>query len=69
MTPNDLCYLLQESFDVVTRGGLHCAPLIHPCIGSAPHGTLRLSLSVLTNDVDISACIEAFLTITEGRPA
>jgi cysteine desulfurase family protein len=45
---DDLSYLLQKSFSIHCRSGLHCAPLIHNFIGADPlQGTLRLSFSHL----------------------
>lgn len=51
--------VLQESFGIVCRTGLHCAPLVHFAIGSAPDGTVRLSLSGLSSDNDIGQAIDA----------
>ena len=50
-------YILNESFGVICRTGLHCAPLIHEAIGSAPHGTVRFSVSGFNTEEEIrSAC-------------
>ena len=35
--------LLDTEFGIEVRTGLHCSPLIHRFIGTAPHGTLRIS--------------------------
>jgi cysteine desulfurase/selenocysteine lyase len=51
--------VLQESFGIICRTGLHCAPLVHRAIGSAPDGTIRLSLSGLSSDSDIGQAIDA----------
>jgi len=51
--------ILQESFGIICRSGLHCAPLIHRAIGSAPDGTIRLSISNQNTDDDIGQAIEA----------
>lgn len=45
---------LEESFGICTRTGLHCAPLIHQAIGSAPDGTIRLSVSGFNTEEDIA---------------
>ena len=44
-TPDDLGYILDKSFGVITRAGLHCAPIAHKCIGSySLEGTVRFGL-------------------------
>jgi len=50
--------ILDQSFQIACRAGLHCAPLIHPWIGSAPSGTLRFSVSGFTTEDEISAAAE-----------
>lgn len=45
LSPADTAYILQNSYGIVTRAGLHCAPLIHAFLGSEKNGTVRVSLS------------------------
>lgn len=52
-------YVLAESFGIVCRTGLHCAPLIHAAIGSAPEGTVRFSPSGATTEQEIAEAIAA----------
>lgn len=52
-------YVLSESFGIVCRTGLHCAPLIHRNIGTAPHGTIRLSVSGFTTEEDVASALAA----------
>ena len=52
-------YVLHESFGIVCRTGLHCAPLIHAAIGSAPRGTIRFSVSGFNSDADVDSALEA----------
>lgn len=59
LSPADLAYILQNSFDIVTRAGLHCAPLIHEYIGSGEDGTVRLSFSLFNTREDIDALADA----------
>ena len=61
--PADLAYILQNSFDIVTRSGLHCAPLIHKYIGSAGKGTLRISFSCMNKESEIDEMISALREI------
>jgi selenocysteine lyase/cysteine desulfurase len=43
-SPAEAGYVLDRHFGIMCRVGLHCAPLIHERIGSAPHGTVRVSV-------------------------
>lgn len=61
--PAELCAMLDEQFQIMTRAGLHCAPLIHQTLGTTPHGTLRISLSESTSRSDIDTLIVALSSI------
>lgn len=63
MNVSDLGYVLQESFGIVCRAGLHCAPKIHSCLGTAPEGTLRLSLGRTSTQGDIDGITDALREI------
>ena len=55
LAPQDLGAILDTSFDIAVRPGLHCAPYIHRAIGTFPDGTLRLSPGPFTTRDDIAA--------------
>jgi cysteine desulfurase / selenocysteine lyase len=44
----DAAYILEESYQVRVREGLHCAPLIHQYLGAPETGSIRLSFSIFT---------------------
>ena len=52
-------YILDKSFNVVCRTGLHCAPLIHRWIGTAPKGSIRFSISRFTSEEDVVYTLNA----------
>ena len=52
-------YAIAESFGVICRTGLHCAPLIHAGLGCAPQGTVRFSPSGATSEVEIERALNA----------
>ncbi len=56
--------VLEESFGIVCRTGLHCAPLIHAAIGSAPAGTIRFSVSGFNRDEDLEQGLAAVSQLT-----
>jgi cysteine desulfurase family protein len=46
---------LDVDFDVACRTGLHCAPLVHEALGTAPDGSLRFSIGSTTTLADVEA--------------
>jgi len=63
--PKDLGYVLHESYGIINRTGLHCAPLIHKDIGSYPEGAVRLSCSWFTTMDEIERTAEAIQMIVK----
>ena len=63
MDPADVGYILENSFGICVRSGLHCAPLIHQCLGTFPLGSVRISPSVYTTEEEIDACAAAIREI------
>lgn len=51
--PLNLSHILASGFDIATRSGLHCAPLIHRYIGTADRGTVRASIGYFNTVDDI----------------
>jgi cysteine desulfurase family protein len=52
--------ILDNSFNIAVRSGLHCAPDAHRTLGTlAVGGTVRISVGHVTTEHDIDACIEA----------
>jgi len=61
--PSIVAHRLNREFGVVTRVGLHCAPLAHQTLGTYPSGTLRISLSDFSKEEDLNRLIEGLKTI------
>lgn len=59
ITPDDAGYILENSFKIIVRSGLHCAPLIHESLGTYPEGSLRVSLSYFTRHEEIDSFADA----------
>ncbi len=59
----DLAAILDTSFDIAVRPGLHCSPYIHRALGTAPKGTLRVSPGVFNTEKDIDHLIRALSEI------
>ena len=60
-------FLLEQEYGIMTRVGLHCAPLAHQSLGTFPKGTVRFSFSEENTEEEISRGIEAVKRITENR--
>jgi cysteine desulfurase family protein len=59
VSPDEAGYILENSFSIAVRSGLHCAPLIHAALGCHPHGCLRVSPSYFTTDDDVASFLDA----------
>ena len=55
----------EERWGIMTRIGLHCAPLAHRTLGTFPEGTIRFAVSPFTTEEDIRICITACKTLAE----
>jgi len=67
LAPAELSALLESRFGVLSRSGLHCAPLAHQTIGTLElGGTTRLSAGPFTTEADVDAAASALSAITRG---
>ncbi len=60
--------ILDQRFGVCVRGGLHCAPLAHAALGTAPDGAARLSLGPFTTRQEVEAGVEALRWVAVRTP-
>lgn len=51
---------LESEYGIMTRVGLHCAPLAHKNLETYPAGTVRFSFSGKNTKEEIDRCIESF---------
>ncbi len=66
--PGEIAAILDGSFNIASRAGLHCAPGAHEAIGTHPEGTIRVSPGPYTTDAEVDALIEAMRQITSATP-
>ncbi len=59
MAPEEVNYILESSYDIFVRAGVHCAPLTLKPLGIDAWGTVRCSPSYFTSDDEINRFIEA----------
>ena len=61
--PADVGALLDADYNIACRTGLQCAPLFHEQLGTAPQGTVRLSVGPMNVRPDVEAAIAAVAEI------
>lgn len=57
--PGDVASILDDSFGIAVRAGLHCAPYCHRAIGAFPAGTVRISPGPFNTDEDVAVLLDA----------
>jgi cysteine desulfurase/selenocysteine lyase len=55
----DIGAMLDTSFNVAVRPGMHCAPYVHRAQGTAPQGTVRVSPGIFNTAEDIDYLADA----------
>ena len=61
----EVAYMLDASFSIATRAGLHCAPWAHQTLGTLAQGVVRVSPGVYTSPQEIDALLEAVEAIAQ----
>ena len=62
-TPSEVGLLLDESFGIMARTGLHCSPAAHRTMGTFPDGTVRFGFGWFNTLAEIDASIAALRQI------
>jgi cysteine desulfurase family protein len=62
--PQEIGSILDVSFDIAVRPGLHCAPYIHKALGTHPEGTLRVSPGPFNTSEEIEVLLRALSEMT-----
>jgi cysteine desulfurase family protein len=58
-----LSFELDEKYNVMTRSGLHCAPMAHQTLGTFPEGSLRFSIGYFNTMQEIEFTLKALKQI------
>jgi cysteine desulfurase family protein len=59
MDCGEVSLLLDQKFGIISRSGLHCAPLGHQTMGTIEMGTCRLSPGFFTTEEEIDRVVQA----------
>ena len=66
MDPGDVGVMLDVDYNIATRTGLHCAPLVHIQLGTVDgHGGVRFSIGAFNTEEDVNAAIAAIGGISQ----
>jgi len=60
---SDISYILDQTFDIATRPGLHCAPMAHKTLGTLDQGTVRFSFGYFNTKEEIETALAAIKQI------
>jgi len=66
---SDIGTYLDVDYNILTRTGLHCAPLLHEFHGTAPRGTVRFSVGPFNTAEHVEAAVKAVAEIASHRRA
>ncbi len=55
----DIAYRLDAEYGIMTRCGLHCAPLAHQTFGTFPQGTVRFAFGYQNTREDVNYALKA----------
>lgn len=59
--------ILSMDYDIATRPGAHCAPLMHKALGTVSQGAVRFSFSYFNTEEEIDLAVKAVRDIAEDR--
>jgi len=65
--PSDVGIFLDADYGILTRTGLHCAPLLHKHYGTGQRGSVRFSVGPFNRPEDIEAAVNAVAEIAKLR--
>ena len=65
MDNGELSFILEQKYGIMTRSGLHCAPLAHKTIGTFPQGTIRISFGFQSKLWEVEKIVSALRDIVK----
>lgn len=64
---SELGFILDSQYNIMTRTGLHCAPLAHKTIGTFPNGSIRFSFGYFNDYADVDYTLSAINSIIKSK--
>ena len=65
--PHELSSILEFSYGLLTRSGVHCAPFVHKTLGTVEGGgTTRLSFGPFTSKQDVRYAADALAQVAQS---
>jgi cysteine desulfurase family protein len=61
--PSEVALILDQSFGIMARPGLHCAPSAHRTLGTFPAGTVRFSFGWFNTVAEVETALQALREI------
>jgi selenocysteine lyase/cysteine desulfurase len=61
--PSEVGLILDQSFEIMSRTGLHCAPSAHRTLGTFPEGTVRFSFGWFNTPAEVETALKALQQI------
>lgn len=58
-----VAFELEQEYGIMTRVGLHCAPLAHKSLKTYPQGTVRFAFSASNTKEEIDRCVEGIRSL------
>ncbi len=58
-----VAFELEQAYGIMTRVGLHCAPMAHKSLQTYPQGTVRFAFSAQNTKQEVDICIKALKEI------
>ena len=65
--PGKVAFELDETYGIMTRVGLHCAPSAHKTLGTYPTGTVRFSFGWWNTETEVDTAVQALAELTQVR--
>jgi cysteine desulfurase family protein len=62
--PHKVAMRLDQDYGIMVRSGLHCAPMAHALLGTAPIGAVRASVGYFNSAEDIGRLVDALAEIS-----
>jgi selenocysteine lyase/cysteine desulfurase len=62
----ELAFKLDDEYGIMTRCGLHCAPMAHKTLGTFPKGTVRFAFGHFNTEEEIYYAIDSIQKILDS---